>query len=299
MSIPLWVKMAAASKKELLDEVMLAIDELGGVDAAQEILRQMGSEKTSNWAVDERFIVAAPKTRDQVLEEFMDSRLGKTPKSKTEPTPKEEEGEAPRHVPEGIQPEKDKAPEPIKTSPEKMKGKGAYLAALLGLLMYGGGMTTEHLRNINLKKALADIAAGHDTAKVPSDRVKELVNEPIQVDEHDSRPPEEPRADMSEEEYKADKEKVLERMEVWQKQIADEEDPQKQESMQEELEEFVRYNQMNHPDLKLKRPKVKVPEHKENKPPTEESINKDYKEKNQAVPWSKNKALKGLRPRGQ
>ena len=39
MNVPIWLKLAAASKEEILDEILATIDEMGGLEKAQEALQ--------------------------------------------------------------------------------------------------------------------------------------------------------------------------------------------------------------------------------------------------------------------
>jgi hypothetical protein len=141
MNVPLWVKLAAASKKEILDEVEKVIDQLGGDDAAQEVLRQLDTTKTSNWALDEKFILVA-KTQEEVLEDFINSR---TPRGDVRETPK---------IP--AEEKKTDSPGFVEMDPAKMTA-GIYLATLLALLLGVKALTPIQYKNINLRQTIVDL----------------------------------------------------------------------------------------------------------------------------------------------
>lgn len=222
MNVPTWVKLAAASKDELLAEVILAIEELGGMDAAQAALRQLASEKTSNWASAERFVISAEKTRDQLLEEFVDAPSDLSfPDKKDASKPKEISApkESPKESPR-------KSPEVTRTGPEKIPARGAYLAMLLSLLLgAGGAFTVNQLREINLEKTLADYKAGHDTAKVPGAPA-------------DDTPLSPPAFEMSLEEYATWKKRSEERIQEEHKRINNIKDLKKKKEAEEDLRKF-------------------------------------------------------------
>lgn len=249
-----WIKLAAASKDELYGEIITVIEEMGGVEAAEQILRQLASEKTSNWVLTERF-VTANTTLERILDEqgrkvrkdWEDRKIVNKPAPDTDV--QQVEAPEPEKIPEAKVPENVPTPDsPIKEGPEYLS-RGVYLSTLLGLLLgLGGGLAQNKLKNIDLKKMLADYKAGHDTSKVPSERAKELLEEPL-----NPSMVEEPRGEvgLSEEEYAKQKEQVLSQVEVWKKQVAEEKDPAKQKEMRDELREFVRMNKTTFPELQL------------------------------------------------
>ncbi len=222
--VPSWIKLAAASKDELLSEVMLAIDELGGVEEAQKALRELASDKKSNWVLTERFITAAKpfgKELELLHQDALDRKPMKPAPAPEAPKPEEKSPEAPVE-------EKKDAPvpaEPQKTTPEKLEGRGAYLAALLAMLLgVGGTLTVDYLRKINLERTLEEIKQ-----QVPRGRAQELANEPLPPPGIELKTPEEVAS------WKKDTEK---RISEWHKEIARVKDPKMKQDEEAELRKF-------------------------------------------------------------
>jgi len=87
MNVPDWIKLAAASKEELLEEVLKTIDEMGGLEKAQEALQQ--PEKEANWATYEKYVIS--KSVTDIGRELGQQALkerGETPVVRPKPTPK-------------------------------------------------------------------------------------------------------------------------------------------------------------------------------------------------------------------
>src|SRR4030067_1000513 len=85
------------------------------------------------------------------------------PEVKSPEPPKEKEPEAPKQ-------------DSPKATPEKLEGRGAYLAALLAILL-GTGITINYLRDINLEKTIERVKRGDP--KVPG-AGPELANTPVE-----------------------------------------------------------------------------------------------------------------------
>lgn len=229
MNIPAWVKLAAASQEELLEEVKKAIDELGGVDKAQEALRQMASEKTSNWVLTERFIVS--KSLDQLLNDVDKATRKNWEDSKIVEKPAPVEPEKKKEVPE----QEVSTEEPIKTEPQKLP-QVAYLAMLLGLLMGTGVALTPHqLRNVDLRELLDRPNQGPRVpSKVPSDAnipaTAPAGVEPQEAPEaHDTIPEEDLDAMIGE--YRS-------QLKMREQEIAKEKNPEKKKAGEASLDEF-------------------------------------------------------------
>ena len=175
MNIPNWIKLAAASNDELLEEVLNTIEEMGGINKAQEALRQ--SNKKSNWAMLEKYVIAK-----SVVDLGREMPFFTDPKEEVEveveevkpiaPTPAES-----KHNPEvaAVEAPKEKLEEEPKKEENHFQGppaegstgkpnkenmsQAAYLASLLGMFLAGAGgvLGAQQLSNFDLRNALLNV----------------------------------------------------------------------------------------------------------------------------------------------
>jgi len=153
MNVPAWLKLAAASKEELLNEILTTIDGMGGLEEAQKALRQ--SDKQANWASTERFVTSESwqdKLR-QDAEEY--ARVKENPKEE-KPNP-EVANVKPEEDPQfqGPPSEKEKAPVKEKSQADYLKN------LLLGIgIGVGGTLGAQWTTHLNLKHELLKAVEG-------------------------------------------------------------------------------------------------------------------------------------------
>lgn len=219
MNVPVWIKLAAASKDELYGEILTVIEEMGGIEAAQKALRQLGTSKSANWVLVDRFVTA------QTLNDIFQEEVRKTRKdwedNKIINKPVEERKEVKVEAPVEIPKEEVSGNNLQNEGPQKLSG-GAYLATLLGLLL-GTGLTAVHLKDINLKQVL-------DKAKAPKTQFND--------DRYRIKPQPNYALELSPEDFEKWIHESKERIEVWERQIADMPKGSKKQEQEKELREF-------------------------------------------------------------
>jgi flagellum-specific peptidoglycan hydrolase FlgJ len=183
MNVPVWLKLAAASKEELLNEILTTIDGMGGLEEAQKALRQ--SDKQANWVSTEKFVTAADKDWMKELGEEADeyARVKDNPKEE-KPNPEVANVESPADE-EEVKPQ---GPPAEKEKPEKGKmSQQEYLKTLLlglGIGMAGtlGGQALSH---INLKHELLQAVEGE---KSLHDSLNNWLQKELGKKEHKPKP---------------------------------------------------------------------------------------------------------------
>ena len=167
MNVPIWLKLAAASDNEIVEELLNAIEEMGGIDKAQEALRQ--SNKQANWVTHEKFVVS--KTVVDMGREMHELTLKKRKEMI-------EDAISPNKIPPAP-PTAETTPPLINPKPEDKMSQAMYIATLLGMLLAGaaGTLGVQQLSNIDLRQTLSKIVAqDQQLNEGVTDRIKDMLS---------------------------------------------------------------------------------------------------------------------------